>query len=496
MTLPPYDRPHVDPTGSPAPGWGYPPQPPAGARRSRRGVAVAATVAGVLVLGGGGFAVASFLADGSQPEDVLPGDTLGFVRIDLDPSLGQKMALMSLLEHFPEVDTETDGDLRGELMQPLLELSETQLDYENDVQPWLGDRMAVAAVPAEGTEEGAVPVVVLAVTDVQRMTEALTTAGGEFGFAVRDDYVLITDTQERADDLAAAEESLADDADFAGDLEALGDDQIALAWADLSSLERLIAVQGGMQPPPGELFGAQDLTGRVILGVHATDDALELVALDFSVSDTGAPSSEPTRLVQNLPEDTLAALSLGGVGDRAVEGWEQLEASGGLQDLEDPAADLGLDLPDDLRTILGTDLAVAVFGDLENPVVGGRVATDQSEEATLLLDTVLSSPDVGVAAVYELVDGGYVVATDQATLDAMAADGGLGDTAAFRAAVADPDDASAIGYVDLAALIDQVIAQGGPDAEEAAQYSAVEALGFSASSTDEGGRFVLRITVR
>jgi hypothetical protein len=54
------------------------------------------------------------------------------------------------------------------------------------------------AVPAEDSPEGVVPGVALAVTDEQRMTEALDRArqGADFGFAVRDGYVLITDSQE------------------------------------------------------------------------------------------------------------------------------------------------------------------------------------------------------------------------------------------------------------------------------------------------------------
>ena len=91
MTHPPFDRSTADP-GTPSPGWGtgdatavsWRPVP-AAPRRSRRGIVVAALVAGLLVLGGSGFAFASYLAGGgTQPEDVLPADTLGFVRLDLD----------------------------------------------------------------------------------------------------------------------------------------------------------------------------------------------------------------------------------------------------------------------------------------------------------------------------------------------------------------------------------------------------------------------------
>ena len=504
MTVPPYDRPNPGAFGPPAPGGpsGAPSwdgaEPPAG-RRSRRAAVVAAVVGGVVVVGGAGYATASYLSGGgTQPEQVLPGDVLGFVKVDLDPSAGQKMALRSLLEKFPDVDTEGDGDIRDQLLQPLLELSGDELDYAADVEPWLGDRMAVAAVVADDSAAGVVPVVALAVTDEERMTDALTRAqeGADFGFAVREDFVLITDTQERADGIAAAEQTLADDADFGGDREALGGDQVALGWADLSAAQGVVERQASAQGVPADVLGGAQLAGRVILGVHAQDDGIEMVGMDFGVSDVGVPTGDPTRLAQDLPEDTLAALSASGAGDSAVAAWAELEGSGALAEVEQPLAELGLSLPDDLRAVLGSDFVVAVSGDLESPALGARVVTEKPEAAARSLDAILGSLDLGAAPVYSFGESDYVVATDAGTADALAADGGLGDTDAFRAAVADPDGASAIGYVDLATVLDEVVARGGQAGEEAAKFSAVEALGLSVSGTDDGSRFVLRITTR
>jgi hypothetical protein len=504
VTVPPYDRPNPGAFGAPAsggpsgvPSWGGA-EPPAG-RRSRRGVVVGAVVGGVVVLGGAGYATASYLSGGgTQPEEVLPADVVGFVKVDLDPSAGQKMALRSLLGKFPDVDTEGDGDIRDQLLQPLLELGGDELDYAADVEPWLGDRMAVAAVVADDSAAGVVPVVALAVTDEEQMTDALTRAqeGAGFGFAVREDFVLITDTQERADGIAAAEQTLADDADFAGDREALGGDQVALGWADLSAAQGVVESQAAAQGVPADVLGGAQLAGRVILGVHAQDDALEMVGMDFGVSDVGVPTGDPTRLAQDLPEDTLAALSASGAGDSAVAAWSELERSGALAEVGQPLAELGLSLPDDLRAVLGSDLVVAVSGDLATPALGARVITEEPEAAARSLDALLSSLDVGAAPVYSFGESDYVVASDAGTADALAADGGLGDTVAFRAAVADPDGASAIGYVDLATVLDEVVAQGGRAGEEAAKFSAVEALGLSVSGTDDGSRFVLRITTR
>lgn len=45
-------------------------------------------------------------------------------------------------------------------------------------------------------------------------------------------------------------------------------------------------------------------------------------------------------------------------------------------------------------------------------------------------------------------------------------------------------------------MLDRLVSEGGESGSEATKYAAVDALGFSATSTDEGGRFVVRVTTR
>ncbi len=133
-----------------------PPGPPGGARRWRRGVVVAGVAAGALALGGTGYAAASYLSGGGpQPEEVLPADTLAVAKLDLDPAAGQKAAMASLLAKFPDLATSGDeGDLRSALVTPLLEDDSWGLSYDRDVEPWLGDRMAVRRSPTPGPRPG------------------------------------------------------------------------------------------------------------------------------------------------------------------------------------------------------------------------------------------------------------------------------------------------------------------------------------------------------
>ncbi len=508
MTQPP----HPGPLPPSEPRWsdteqiddGLPPTPPGpqgSARRWRRGVVVAGVAAGALVLGGTGYAAASYLSGGGpQPEEVLPADTLAVAKLDLDPAAGQKAAMASLLAKFPDLGTSGDeGDLRSALVTPLLEGDSWGLSYDSDVEPWLGDRVAVAAVPDPGSEIGVAPVVVLAVTDQDAMSERLgAVVDDEFAFAVRDDFVLISETQQTVDRLVATESTLAEDTEYTGDLAALDGDQVAVAWADLTGLQDLLGMPVPAPDPAGAGLGDQPLSGRMVLGVHAESDALEVVGLSRGATAPTGPAvaAEPTRLALDLPEDTLAAVSISGLGEAAVQAWTAVEAAGLPPEYQEEIAAMGLDLPADLRAVFGSDLAVAVLGDVSAPAFGVRAVSDEPQRALQVLSDALSDPQLAVPISAVALEDGYAAVTDEAQLDALTRDGRLGDTETFRAAVADPDTAGAIGFVDLGAIVDQLAEQGGDTAAEAERFAALDALGFSSTTTDDGGRFVLRVTTR
>jgi hypothetical protein len=137
---------------------------------------------------------------------------------------------------------------------------------------------------------------------------------------------------------------------------------------------------------------------------------------------------------------------------------------------------------------------VGVFGDLENPQFGVRAVTDDPERGSAILKGFNHAFDLGIPVVPASVDDGYGLATDATAARALAGDdAGLADSDAFRDAVPGADDATLVGWVDLAAVQQQVPDTGDVRAED---YEAVEALGFTSTPTDEGSRFVLRLTTR
>src|SRR5262245_12302559 len=90
---------------------------PRGGRR--KAVLAGAGVLGVAAVGGAVWAATSFCGTGAQPAEALPASTLGYVSIDLDPSGGQKIEAIRMLNKFPafkdEIGLDTDDDIKRKL---------------------------------------------------------------------------------------------------------------------------------------------------------------------------------------------------------------------------------------------------------------------------------------------------------------------------------------------------------------------------------------------
>ena len=101
----------------------------------------------VALAGAGAYAWQKLDGGGKQPHDVLPSSVVAYARVDADPSASQKIAILRLVRKFPELAKElgikdVDQDVRKPLLKDLVEGCD--LDYDKDVEPWLGDRIGVA----------------------------------------------------------------------------------------------------------------------------------------------------------------------------------------------------------------------------------------------------------------------------------------------------------------------------------------------------------------
>jgi len=471
---------------------------------------VAALIGGVTV------AVRGLSGGGSQPEDALPAGAIAFAKVDLDPPAGQKINAIRFLRKFPALKDKVglNADLRESLFKEMAEgAGWDDLSFDKDVAPWLGQRIGVAAYPGGENDAprmfGAAGnvVVALQVTDEARARaglERLSAAsdlGTDPGLVVRDGYALLAENQAAADQAAeeAANGVLAADADFRSDMAALGDG-VACAWMNMDAMGSLPGVAG---------FGLLGVGGGASTGAKATggrtsyvlrfdgDDALEVRGASTGSSSLKAPDKTLQRF-NELPEDSVVAFGLAG-GDRLVAGFfDSLRATfddeaaggpgGGFDGMvADAERELGIDLPEDLAVLLGSNVVGAMRDDQAGSTqleVGARVTTD-GPRAVALVDKINKATDASGSdfpIVRQLTDDGVVMATSKGQVDLLLTNGRLGDRDAVRKALPDVDGATVALWVDIRGLMRDFMGSDGGNEN----VDPIAGLGVTARVADDG----------
>ncbi|REK73238.1 hypothetical protein DX116_06645 [Aeromicrobium endophyticum] len=604
--MPPVGASSVPPPPPPPPADGAPVATGGGkGRRGGRVAIIGGVVAALVVAGGiGAYAVYDRLSGGGpQPHDVMPASTQVYLRFDLDPSASQKVDLFKLLRKVPDLADEIgikdeQADIR-ELVFPKILASECKdVDYDKDVEPWLGDRIGVGASIKDRSA-----LIAVQVTDEDASRAGIKKLFGcadeKYGIGYRDGYALIAPTQAEVDKAAAATDkaTLGDNKTFAADVDSLGDQGIASAWADLKSLSDLPEAKEALGPQLDELVKA----GSVATTLRADGDAIELAVLG-GIAPTKGDSK--VAALGKLPSDTIAALSVSGAGKQVAEGFEsfvsefdrQFAGGGGLGDtasstpsstLVDPIStvpteptptfpvpsssgptvdpddpfgsddpfggddpfgsdptdpnggglgggdlgggglgggfnvqqfldrlelETGFKLPEDLETLFGDNLTLAIGSkNLEKlPTFSGPeafssidVALSLTSEKAPALDLVkriaAQASRAGIPLIASPTDQGAVLASNQDAADAISdPKGSLGDEKAFKSVIPDGENASAGLYVNIGTIIDKLL-EADPPADvrkgiEAA--SKLSAVGISSGTQDDRAMTRMRVSFR
>lgn len=258
------------------PGAVLPAEPP----RSRRNVVVAAASAVALVAAGGTVAAITFLSGSTHnAAESAPASSFAFVQVDLDPSASQKLDLYRFSKRFPQSPTSKKGNddsVVDTLVAEMVESSDSGLDYQRDVKPWLGDSAGFAAYP--DSEGKATPIGILGYKDKDKAEAALKKAmkdGGGYAFGER--FVVVAVSQAIASDAVAKakKQSLEESSShFKDDIDALEGDPLVTMWADLEKATPLLYNQfSGLLPNFG---GFSALTGGSSVGGPSRECIAEL----------------------------------------------------------------------------------------------------------------------------------------------------------------------------------------------------------------------------
>ena len=406
-----------------------PPVPPtqSGGRGRRRGLVIGGVV-GVLALGGAAFGAYSwFSSTGAQPAEALPAGTLGYLSVDLDPSGSQKIEALKTLRKFPafkdQVNLGTDDDLREKIVEEALKDAPCDgLDYADDIEPWLGDRFAVAAV-SQGDDETPAPVFVAQVTDADQAEKGLQairecadpeSSDDLGGWSVSGDWVVVAETEDIAQQVTddADGGSLADDADFQKWTDAAGDPGVISAYASPEAGKVLGSQLGDLGALGGGLV-AEANPAQVPDASAAVEDCFDLDPVDDAEAFQACleAASSPTEELSPLPApevDQEAVTSMfedfGGAGlnIRFDDGSLEVEVAAdgsfaGLGSLttSDHGGDVLATLPEDTAAAFGVGFESGWFEDVlgyVNDLSGGELDLD-AQLADLEAETGLSFPD-------------------------------------------------------------------------------------------------------
>lgn len=489
-----------------------------------------------LILGGGAYAVVNGLSGGGdQPADVLPGDAVAYARLDIDPSAGQKIASVRFMDKLPAEAREVldSQDWRAEFFSMI----ESQgglgdLTYEDDIEPWLGDRVGVTVSPGpDGPDGDPLIAFALQVSDQDAaesfFSELPDNEGAEW--YVNGDYLVITE-EGSLDAVQSATESgsLADSENFSADMDALGDDGIASFWLDTPGLanvvqpEDLLGMGGmaGMTDPTGmglpegasteSPFGDPEellaQSGRVAATLRFESDYVELHGISRDAQNGIETSGEPN-IAATFPADTLAVFGFSGGENLVTEYYDLIQQMDPemLAEAEGQLSQLGMTLPEDAQVLLGRSFGIGVDSSIMNSVMSGSpnpediavgLKVDTSDPARFqeLLDQFMTMGGEGAPALQQQVDGDVVsVALNESYLGALTGGETLADDDAFNLAVNNAQDADALFYLDLRPIAPLLGSMGGGQGTEV--LGGIAGIGMSSTQTsDTEAEFTFRVT--
>jgi hypothetical protein len=425
---------------------------PQDAPRKRSRKKLVAGVAGLAVVAGGAYgAYAAYdrlSGGGTQPHDVLPASTQIYVRADLDPSASQKVKLFKLLRKSPDLAESVgikrdDQDLREILTDSLP--GKCDIDFKRDIKPWVGDRVGLAS-----SVDGEDLAIAVQVTDEKLAREGVKKLfacdNSNYGIGFLDGYAIIAQTQADAD--ASIKEAqakpLSEHPDFVDDFEQLGDQGVGSTWIDLEAVMKSPSVAQFL----GET-GDVDYGTSVAATLRVDGNALELAAL--AGKGESVEAGEVTQ-IGKLPTDTLFALAVGGSATTVNQIVSELDALGLMGDVQGTSEEFGLDLANDIETLFGKGMTLALGGtniekldSLAGPedlsLINLALATRGDKDKTLDLAERLAgyAEMLGAQLIAESTDDGAVLATNPQTAAAVAnPDGDLSSLDAYKQAI--PDD--------------------------------------------------------
>lgn len=500
--------------------------------RGRRLLAGAALALALPVAGCGGGSSGG--SGDTDPASVVPARAALYAEVTVRPDGDQAAAVRALGQKIGQTD-----DVAAELVKAIDKgLKKDGGTFKTDIDPWLGDRVAVA-ITGLSNPQNPDYAIVAAAKDTKKALASLKK--GEKGLVERK-YKDVTYTWNPKEQQAAAgvgdtlviatEPALKQVIDVDKGADALGDSdklaktrksvtakRLGFLYADPAAIIDLAAASS-------PAFGAQAGQLKSLLGgakasavgaaLIAAADAIRVeTAVDGRSADSSA-AGDAADTVEGLPAGSLLAFGTGPIGSRAQKGVAQLGRLGGIYStvLSQFKTITGLDLEQDVLSWMGKGgLFVRAKGLAD---IGGALVVETSSEAKSAafiqsLDRLITQFGAGQGVTTKPFDGSgakgielradglpfpVVIATGKGTFvvavgktavqEALTPTGKLGDDAQFKAVATQLGTRPAL-YVDLKGILGIVDVAAGSDADYQKARKYLQAFtGMAAGSRTSG----------
>ena len=335
----------------------------------------------------------------SGASELVPAGALMYGEATLDPEGDQKEAIDSILAKFPGGGQA--GDKLKELIEKGLRESDAPINYEDDIEPWLGDEAGFFASSVGSGNEPSAGVGLIATDDEDQALEALEKSAE--GKVTRKTYKDVEYLMDEADDTNAGAvldgflvlgtesgvkavidtskggKKLSDDENYKNALEGASEDRLGLFY--VNSPQFLKSAQGTMALPQSfEKFFKEPFVATV----DADDDG---VVFEGKVPEGTAQTfgfvGQGSDLLAELPGDSWAAMAqtdFGKLIDFYVDAFGA--AVGGRDAVEQQLKSAtGLDLQKDVIDWMG-DFGLFVRGTSIAELDGALIIETKDEQAS------------------------------------------------------------------------------------------------------------------
>lgn len=495
-------------------------------------LAAAALISFAALLGGCGDSSSS-----SDVASLAPSGAPVFVEGTLQPSGELKANADAVAQKIGGVD-----NLGGFVVEKLESAARSEgetLDYEKEVEPWLGEKAGVffeqleagnltgLGILVESTDTGATQEFIdKRVKESNDPYSKKTFEGVEYEFGgseenaigVVGDFLVIAEGEKVFEEVVGASngESLASEEHFAKAISTASDASLADVYVDVGGL---IEESGGeIDPQARELLKNAGIDPSEATAVASVIPGSDQVEVDLS-SDLGgekAPSGDASSLLGSLPSTSFAAFAVSGFGEQLQEALDSLDAEGipgtiPPHQLKKGIKEFGIDLEALVESL--QDAAIFATGNSERSLGGALVITAKGEKASEAVEravTLVRAFHVGGVSVLggkasgfavhsaELGPKPLVVAAEEGrvaigygvpqTLLGLAAPSGktLSDNPAYKEAVSSLGDTPISGFVEGRAalrLADALIPSSEQGFQEAKKYlKSIAFVGIGAGS--------------